>query len=115
MKNRTRNLAMLPIAALLIMAAGCGASSKSPTGVALEDVSPAGTSTFDRLRQTNGQAPALGAAAGFAILAGSTITNSGQTVVTGDLGLSPGSAVTGFPPGIVKRRRQGVERVLAGR
>lgn len=43
----------------------------------------------------------LGAAGDFAVLAGSTITSTGASSLTGDLGVSPGTAVTGFPPGIV--------------
>jgi hypothetical protein len=46
-------------------------------------------------------APSLGTAANFSVLAGSTVTNTGPSVVSGDLGVSPGTAVTGFPPGIV--------------
>lgn len=44
----------------------------------------------------------LGCAADFVILAGTTITNvvSVGTVITGDVGLSPGTAITGFPPGV---------------
>jgi hypothetical protein len=43
--------------------------------------------------------PRMGTAGNFAVLAGSAITNTGPTVISGGLGLSPGSAVTGFPPG----------------
>lgn len=44
-------------------------------------------------------APPLGAAASFVGLASSTFTNTGQGVYVGDVGVSPGSSVTGFPPG----------------
>jgi len=44
----------------------------------------------------------LGAANKYAILAGTTVTSAGQTgtVVYGDIGLNPGSAVEGFPPAV---------------
>jgi hypothetical protein len=46
----------------------------------------------------------LGAAYNFRVLAATTVTNTGKTVIGGNLGLSPGSAVTGFPPGKVTGR-----------
>lgn len=53
------------------------------------------------------QAPVvLGAAGGFVVLGGSTVTNTGPTSVTGDLGVSPGTAVTGFPPGTLIGSKQ---------
>ena len=51
---------------------------------------------------TTGQSPVdLGSASSYAILAATTVTAPGAIVVNGDLGLYPGTSVTGFPPATV--------------
>ena len=85
---RTTNHGALPItlAALGALAAGaCGTSHPSGVG-----------RTSDSLDQST-----LGTAQSFAVLGGSTVTNTGATIVDGNLGVDPGLSVTGFPPGLV--------------
>jgi hypothetical protein len=43
----------------------------------------------------------LGTAETYGVLAGSTVTNTGSSVIMGNVGVFPGLAVVGFPPGIV--------------
>lgn len=83
MLKHTRLVVVLFILAALLLATGSPAFEVSAAPPAL------------------GVSPILVAAASYSVLAGSTVTNTGPTTVSGDLGVSPGAAVTGFPPGIV--------------
>ncbi len=52
----------------------------------------------------------LGTASNFAILAGSAVSNTGSSLINGDLGISPLTAVSGFPPGTLN----GVQYIADG-
>ncbi len=54
------------------------------------------------LAGTMAVSPDLGSAATFVALASSTLTNTGSGVFIGDIGVFPGTEVTGFPPGTVQ-------------
>jgi len=80
-------------AATTVFLAGCsgGSGGQDQAGGQVNHVNAVSTAV----------APPLGTEQSFTVLGGSTVTNTGPSVITGDLGVSPGSAVTGFPPGIV--------------
>jgi hypothetical protein len=71
------------------------ASTMTVTGIAFITLAAFGTQAAMAATATVN----LGTSAAYAVLAGSTITNTGPTSIGGDIGLSPGTAVTGFPPG----------------
>jgi len=62
-----------------------------------------GGPSSDVLASPDAVAPNLGSAASFVALASSTLTNTGLGVFVGDVGVSPGTSVIGFPPGTLRR------------
>ena len=80
--------------ALVTILGGCKKSTTTPATTS--------TSTTTIPLQTTVQTPvSLAGSYNLAILAGSAISNTGATIITGDMGLSPGTSVGGFPPGIL--------------
>ncbi|MEV6876677.1 ice-binding family protein [Amycolatopsis sp. NPDC051128] len=70
------------------------------TGYTLRATSP-GLTTATSATFAVTAPPLLGAAQGYSVLAGTAVVSTGTTTVSGDLGVSPGTSVTGFPPGTV--------------
>ena len=82
--SRTRYLLVLPVLAAALWA--CTSQQPDLLGTSQEALAAA---------------PSLGTAQSYAVLASSTLTNVGPTTILGDIGVSPGPAIIGFPPGIV--------------
>ncbi len=63
----------------------------------------AGMLTFSASLALAADQPTMGTAANYAVMGATAISNTGPTVINGNLAISPGDAtsVTGFPPGVV--------------
>jgi len=72
---------------LILLIAGCSKEEINPNVIPIQTT-------------VNTTIPLAGAT-GLTLLAGSAITNTGSTNITGDIGLSPGTSIGGFPPGIL--------------
>jgi ice-binding like protein len=89
------SFAMLMTTFVAMAASTHGETRTSATGVTW---SPAGELGIPAA--TCGQASVvLNSASSYAVLSGTTLTNTGPSALTGNIGVGPGSAVTGFPPG----------------
>jgi hypothetical protein len=53
----------------------------------------------------------LATAASYAVLADGAITNNGNSVINGDVGVHPGTEVSGFPPGVINGQRHAGDAV----
>ena len=74
------------------------------SGLDWDDATGGNTMGDGAVADASGATPyvSLKTAGDFVVLAGSAITSTGFTFVNGNVGISPGTAITGFPPGIVK-------------
>jgi hypothetical protein len=94
MKTKTNKIVM----AMAVLSIG---SAILVTGCKKDEANPDANPEVIPVQTVTMPAVALGGAASFAVLAGSAITSTGATNITGDLGLSPGTSIGGFPPGIL--------------
>jgi hypothetical protein len=92
-QNKMKLTNVLPVMAMIAVAALSSCKKDDPAPGTNPVVIPAQTVTMTNV--------ALGGTSAFALLAGSGFTNTGATVITGDMGLSPGTSIGGFPPGIL--------------
>jgi hypothetical protein len=92
---KTKKILVIFAIASVVLAAGCKKDKVEPTP------EPTPVLQVIPLQTTVHASVPVAGASSLAILAGSSITNTGATTITGDMGLSPGTSIGGFPPGIL--------------
>jgi hypothetical protein len=85
---KTKNLLTTFIIASAVLMAGC---NKDEMTSEKDELLP----SANKLKSAASDLPGLSTSS-FVVLAGTTITNDGETLITGDIGVSPGTALTGF-------------------
>jgi len=93
---KTKRLVATFILISVVLFSGCKdaviSNVDNPNGIPIQNTKMA---TVDMVGSSN-----------FALLAGSAITSTGATNITGDIGLSPGTSIGGFPPAILVGTQQ---------
>jgi len=95
-KMKRKNIITALALVSIIFIVGCKKDNNEP-----QPSNPSASAQTVPLQSTSQAPVAMGANATLAILAGSAISNTGATHITGDMGLSPGTSIGGFPPGIL--------------
>jgi hypothetical protein len=94
-KMKTKKLFTTFAIGFALVVAGCDTYEPTPTTNQVEKK----TASADRNSESARMATlSLAGASGFAVLAATTITNDGASLINGDIGVSPGTAITGFQP-----------------
>ena len=87
---KTKKFLTTFIIASAVLMAGCNKDEMTPVK---DEILPSGT------KQKSAEIILPGfSTSSFAVLAGTTITNSGESLIIGDIAVSPGTAITGFQP-----------------